>query len=498
MINAKKCIALTFALASLLVGSLHAEEEAKKATLKGSRPNIVFVLTDDQGYGDLACLGHPWVKTPNMDKIHEQSTRFTSFYVSPTCAPTRAALMSGKRPFKVGVTHTISERERMSLEATTIAEVLKKAGYTTGIFGKWHLGDQAPYQPEKRGFDEVFIHGAGGIGQNYGGSCADAPGNSYFNPVIRHNGTFVKTEGYCTDVFFKQALGWIKANKDKDKPFFAYIPANAPHLPFKAPKEYVKMYMDMRKGKKASSFYGMITNIDDNLGILMEKLDTWGLTENTLLIFMTDNGTTLFKVPYNTAGMVGRKNTITEGGSRVPAFFRWPGKIEAGRDVDALTRHVDIFPTLAELAGAEDLPDDLDGRSMVPLLSDPSADWPSRYMFFHLGRWTERKAKTSGEGEIPDQYKYLHFAVRHDKWRLIGKKELYAIKQGHRVSRNVIDEHPEVVKSMLAAYDKWWEDVRPCMINENVTKPEEPPYHVWYKQQKETMGIPAWKEPSLE
>src|SRR5213593_897318 len=160
-----------------------------------SRPNIVLVMTDDQGYGDLGWTGNPIIHTPHIDAFAKESIRFTDFHVSPTCAPTRCALMTGRHEFRSGVTHTIMERERMSLKAVTIAQVLKTAGYATGIFGKWHLGDEAPYQPGKRGFDEVFIHGAGGIGQSYAGSCGDAPGNQYFDPAIRHNGRFEKTKG---------------------------------------------------------------------------------------------------------------------------------------------------------------------------------------------------------------------------------------------------------------------------------------------------------------
>src|SRR2546425_1535475 len=171
----------------------------------GKRPNILFILTDDQGYGDLSCHGNPILKTPNLDRLHDEGVRFRDFHVSPTCAPTRATLLTGRHEFRNGVTHTILERERLTLGATTLAQVLKSAGYTTGIFGKWHLGDEPKYWPSRRGFDEMFIHGAGGIGQTYAGSCGDAPGNTYFNPAILHNGRFVKTAGYCTDVFFAQA-----------------------------------------------------------------------------------------------------------------------------------------------------------------------------------------------------------------------------------------------------------------------------------------------------
>lgn len=249
-----------------------------KASLAGSRPNIILVMTDDQGYGDLSCHGHPFLETPNLDKLYGQSTCFTDFHVSPTCAPTRAALLSGRAPFKNGVTHTILERERMTLKAVTIAEVLKSAGYRSGIFGKWHLGDADPYQPDSRGFDETFIHAAGGIGQNFPGTQGAIPGTGYFDPFIKHNGRIVKTSGYCTDVFFQEAMGWIKKCQQEKQPFFAYIPTNAPHGPFIVADKYQKPFEGKVKDKATRAFFGMIVNIDENMGRLMAKLEEWNMT----------------------------------------------------------------------------------------------------------------------------------------------------------------------------------------------------------------------------
>lgn len=324
---------ITLLVACLVCVSPHA---LANDAAKPDQPNIILVMTDDQGYGDLSCHGHPFLKTPNLDKLHSQSTRFNDFHVSPTCAPTRAALMSGLVPFKNGVTHTIVERDRMALTSTTIAQVLKSAGYTTGIFGKWHLGDEDPYQPHNRGFDETFIHGAGGIGQNFAGSQSDAPGTSYFNPIIKHNGAFVQTEGYCTDVFFQQALGWIKAQNTKTeekRPFFAYIPTNAPHSPYKVDKKYSDLFKGKCKAPR-DAFLGMIVNIDENMGLLMDKLDEWNLADNTLLIFMTDNGSAKGAPIFN-AGMRGGKGTVNEGGCRVPLFMRLPGMTKAGVDIES-------------------------------------------------------------------------------------------------------------------------------------------------------------------
>ena len=276
----------------VLVASWVSPAKAQPAvTLEARRPNIIFVLTDDQGYGDLSCHGNPILKTPNLDRLHDEGVRFTDFHVSPTCSPTRSALMTGRHEFKNGVTHTILERERLTLKATTVAQVLKSAGYTTGIFGKWHLGDEPDHWPDKRGFDEMFIHGCGGIGQSYPGSCGDVPGNTYFDPTILHNGKFEKTKGYCTDVFFGQALRWIESVKGK-KPFFCYLATNAPHAPLQVRPEDEKRYADKVKNPNVAKFFGMIANIDDNVGRLLDKLKEWGIERDTLVIFMNDNGGT--------------------------------------------------------------------------------------------------------------------------------------------------------------------------------------------------------------
>ena len=463
--------------------------------LADQRPNIILVMTDDQGYGDLACHGHPYLKTPNLDKLSTQSVRLTDFHVSPTCAPTRSALMTGNVPFKNGVTHTILERERMALSSYTLAQALKKAGYTTGIFGKWHLGDEPAYQPDNRGFDEVFIHGGGGIGQKYPGSCADAPDNSYFDPILRHNDTFVKTKGFCTDVFFRQALGWIKQSKDAGKPFFAYIPTNAPHGPFLCPDQYKPYLQQHTDNARRVGFYGMIENIDDNMGLLLAKLDEWGLSDNTLLIFMSDNGSAAGDYP---AGMKGHKGSPDEGGSRVPAFWRWPGKLEPGRDIDTLLRHVDIFPTLAEIAGAK-APEGIDGRSMLPLLANTGEPWPARYTVFQCGRWPKAGAPGNwGKGNAdPDAHKYEKFAVRDERWRLVNKDELYDIQADPGQTTNVIDQHPEVAKKMLAVYDAWWDEVRPMLVNEDAPLLDHHPVIDRYEKQKAERGIPDWQPPEL-
>ncbi len=477
-------------LVSLLLGLSLAMVHADK------KPNIIFFITDDQGYGDLACHGHPFLKTPNLDKLYSQSTRFTDYHVSPTCAPTRAALMSGRNPFEAGVTHTILERERMALGLPTVAETLQDAGYTTGIFGKWHLGEADDYQPGSRGFDEVFIHGAGGIGQRFDGAQGDVPGNSYFDPTIRHNGSFVKTKGFCTDVFVQEALGWIR--EQKDQPFFAYIPTNAPHGPFIVGEEYKAMYRDHVEDENSAAFFGMITNIDENIGLIMEKLDEWGIANDTLLIFTTDNGSAKGSRIFN-AGMKGGKGSQNQGGSRVPLFFRLPGKTEAGRDLDQLARHIDIFPTFADLVGVDISSLGLEGRSLMPLIETPDAEWADRTLFFHGGRWPKTGASGKfGKGDSnPDSYKDRKFAVRSDKWRLVGTDTLYDIENDPGETTNVMDQHPEVAAELRKAYEAWWAKARPLMVNEDAPLDVEKPFEANYLKQKADGGIPDWVVPAL-
>ncbi|MEZ6088493.1 MAG: arylsulfatase [Pirellulaceae bacterium] len=468
-------------------------------------PNIILIMTDDQGYGPIGRHGHPWIKTPHLDDLYDQSTRFTRMLVSPTCSPTRSALMTGRHPMRNGITHTILERERMTLDATTLPQVLGKQGYRSGIFGKWHLGDEDPYQPQSRGFDEAFIHGAGGIGQAYNCSCADAPGNKYFNPVLRHNGEFVQTEGYCTDLFFAAALGWIRQQKEKNQPFFAYIATNAPHGPFIAPPENEKRFTDLGFTKEQAGFYGMIENIDENVGKLLDKLDQWQLGQNTFLIFMSDNGMTgggsgrLGKpmgtlpdgtkmFPYN-ADMKGLKGSVDEGGVRVPFFVRWPGHVEAGRDVDRIAAHIDVFPTLVDLVGGNLPEGQVEGRSLLPLIEDPQADWQDRYLFSHRGRW--------GTGEDPDAWQWKLFSVRNQRFRWVGPDALFDMQSDPSQTTNVIDKHPEVVSEMRQAYDAWWKSSRPLMVNEDAPMSPTRPFHVAFERQKAKSGIPKWNSPAL-
>ncbi|MEO2035443.1 MAG: arylsulfatase [Planctomycetaceae bacterium] len=487
----------------MLITACASSSSFATTTLQGSRPNIILMITDDQGYGPIGRHGHPWIQTPSMDAIFDASTRLTRFLVSPTCAPTRSALMTGRHPMRNGVTHTILERERMTLDAVILPQVLQTVGYTSGIFGKWHLGDEEPYQPHRRGFDEAFIHGAGGIGQAYACSCADAPGNKYFDPVIRHNGAFVRTKGFCTDLFFNAAMGWIADVKDDDKPFFAYITTNAPHGPFIAPPESRKRFEDMGFETKTAGFYGMIENIDDNVGRLMSQLDEWQLLDNTLVIFMSDNGMTgggsgrMGKVighgedgehlyPYN-ARLKGLKGSSDEGGCRVPFFVRWDGHIKPGVDIDRIAAHIDLLPTLASLAGATLPKDQVEGRDLLPLIERSDRDWSDRYLYTHKGRW-----KT---GANPDDHQWNGFAVRNQQYRFVDNSSLYDMEKDPSQQNNILKDHPQIVEHMRAVYDTWWHETRPLMVNESAPMSPVRPFHVLFEKQMKSGGIPDWQEP---
>ena len=481
------------------------------AVMASERPNVIFILTDDQGYGDLSAHGNPILKTPNIDKLRSESVRFTDFQVSPTCSPTRSALLTGRHEFKNGITHTILERERMALGSVTLAQQLQKAGYRTGIFGKWHLGDEAEYQPNKRGFDEVYIHGAGGIGQSYPGSCGDVPKNSYYGPTLLHNGKFVKTEGYCTDEFFKQATQWIEGEAAAKRPFYAYIATNAPHGPYHAKPEDAAIYEGKDLGKDTENFFGMIHNIDQNVGKLLAKVEAMNIAKDTLIVFMNDNGGTAGVKVFN-AGMRAGKGTPYMGGIRAMSFWRLPGQFLPA-DVKALAAHIDFAPTILELTGttaSDQMKAQMEGRSLLPLLTAKAGQdvaWPDRVLFTHVGRWGNMVM-----GVDPETGKFTGTSVRTSRWHLVSagtaggakgkanakakksaavpegnpagpKWELFDLSADYGETTDVSAKHPEVVADLVAKHDAWWKECRPLMVNENAVGPAENPFKVMYREQ---------------
>lgn len=444
-------------LTATFMSGFTATNSMAKSPNRDKHPNVIFVLTDDMGYNDLACTGNQVIHTPNIDRFYAESSHLTDFHVSPTSAPSRSALMSGRYANRAGVWHTVGGRSILFDGQTILPEFFERAGYVNGMFGKWHLGDNYPNRPEDRGFHEVVAHGGGGITQT-----PDFFGNDYFDDTYRHNGKYEKFNGYCTDVFFEQAMKFIDENHNR--PFFCYVALNAPHDPHNVPVEYHNIYKGHKELlDKQHRFYGMITNIDDNFKKLRDKLKQLNIEDNTILIFMTDNGTDMGlritndgRIYGNTANMRGRKNSPYDGGHRVPFFIAYPnGGIGGGKDIDKLCAHIDFLPTLAELCGLDikDYQTNLDGRSLCPYLINKGKKWGKRYLFVDSQR-------------RQNLIKWNRTAVMTKEWRLVNENELYKIAEDPMQEKNLYNEYPEVVKELTAEYDKWWESLQKEGCNE--------------------------------
>ena len=411
-----------------------------------SRPNIIFVLTDDQGYGDLSCLGNPILKTPVLDRLHADSVRLTDFHVAPMCTPTRGELMTGQDALRNGATFVCMGRSLLRADLPTMADILADNGYHTGHFGKWHLGDNYPYRPQDRGFHETIHHPAFGIT-----SAADYYGNDYFDDHYRHKDEIRQYTGYCTDVWFEEAMRWMQGCHKRNEPFFAYIATNAPHGPYWVPDEYRQPYLDGIKRDEAS-FFGMIANIDENMAQLEKFLLDNEIRDNTILIFMTDNGTAMGEGIYN-AGMRGRKTSLFEGGHRVPCFIRWPAAgLEGGRDVGGVTRGVDILPTLIDLCDLH-APDGwtCDGLSLAEHMRRPDKAVADRTSIVQYGHANEG-ARIGFTGRD-------RAAVMWGRWRLVDGRELYNIGVDPGQQQDVAESNPELVKRLRGQYGAWWDGV---------------------------------------
>jgi len=450
------------------------------------RPNVILIMTDDQGYGDLHCHGNAMIRTPNLDRLHADSIRFTQFHVDPTCSPTRSALMTGRYSTRTGVWHTIMGRSILYREEVTLANLLGDAGYVTGIFGKWHLGDNYPFRPRDRGFHEAVVNGGGGVTQT-----PDYWNNTYFDDTYFHNETPEKYEGYCTDVFFNQALRFVEQHKNQDRPFFLYLPTNVPHGPLRVAESYSRYYEDQGVPKGMAQFYGMIENFDENLGRLLAKLKEWNLEENTILIYMTDNGTGSGVAEQRPAkpdawtgfndGMRGIKGSPYEGGHRVPFFIRWPkAGWKTDRDIPQLAAHIDVLPTVLDLCGVT-LPEDrdlhLDGRSLAPLLRGQSRNWPERTLFVHSQRI-----------EYPE--KWRQSSVMTDRWRFVNGRELFDLPADPGQTTDVSKKHPDVVQTLRNAYEGWWESLKPAfddypwiVVGADQENPAYLTCHDWHSEQ---------------
>lgn len=416
-------------------------------------PNVVLVMTDDQGYGDVGLHGNAMLKTPNLDALGRASIRLSNFHTDPTCAETRAGLMTGRYSCRAGVWHTVLGRSLLRRDETTMANVFADSGYRAGIFGKWHQGDSYPFRPGDRGFHESLVIGGGGVMQ-----IPDAWGNDYFDDTYARNGQPEKQAGYCTDIFFQAGLSFIAENRER--PFFCYIATNAPHSPYNIDPKYSRPYLDQGVPQPMANFYGMIANIDENLGKLLAGLKEHGLEENTIVIFMTDNGSAAGtakpagpgKWSGFSAGMRDQKGSQYEGGHRVPFFVRLPkqvSKVSAEpRDIGRLAANIDVLPTLIDLCGLKP-PQGVkfDGASLVPLFRDPAA-WPERTLFVHSQRV-----------EVPEKWRKC--AVMTDRWRLVDGKLLYDLPADPGQTKDVAASHAEVVAKLRAEYDAWWTSVSP-------------------------------------
>ncbi len=450
----------------LLPGLLGAVQRQSAPSSRG--PNIVLIITDDQGYGDLGFHGNPKIKTPHLDRLARESVQLQRFYVSPVCSPTRASLLTGRYNYRTGVVDTYIGRSLMHPDETTLAELLAQAGYRTGIFGKWHLGDNYPMRAMDQGFQQSLVLNGGGIGQP-----SDPPGGeSYFDPLLRRNGEWVKTRGYVSDCLTDAAIEFI--GKNRSRPFFTYLAFNAPHTPLEVPEKSYQTYKQMNlkpedfpgaghplpknfDADTTAKIFGMVENVDENIGRLLQKLDELKLAEETVVIFLTDNGP---QQPRYNAGMFQRKGNPHEGGIRVPFFVRWPGKFAAGRKVDRIAAHIDVTPTLLDICGvARPAKVKFDGVSLLPLLKGGEVSWPDRTLFIQWHR-----------GDAPELYRA--FAARSQAWKLVQPNgsgdvrgewkpdfRLYDMQSDPLEQKNIAGERPDIVEKMKQDYAAWFRAV---------------------------------------
>lgn len=464
-VNDWKCIAW-FCLA--LLTSCAPKEQVETQT----KPNVILIMTDDQGIGDFGFTGNPYIKTPVLDKLASQSLNLTNFYVSPVCAPTRSSLMTGRFYERTGVYDTYNGGAIMSDSEITIAEILKDKGYETGIFGKWHLGDNYPYRPIDQGFDVAVVHRGGGMGQPGDVMNFYAGDSSYFNPVLFKNGEPVQTSGYCSDIFTNELIDFIQQNQqaNQSKPFFAYLSFNAPHTPLQLPEEYYNMYKDLQF--KADSFavfdevvdkmtpgdlesakrvYGMVTNIDDNIGKLIKLLEEKGLYEHTILVFLTDNGPQQNRYKL---GLRERKSSVYGGGVRVPCIIHYPEKYKEREELDATIAHIDILPSILDLCGLEKVGHKIDGLSFISPENNDYSAFGNRTLFYEWGRGYLQK--------------YRNFAALKENYKLVGNTdrqssiedfELFDVKNDPQEKNNILKENPEIAGNLKSGMDAWYEEI---------------------------------------
>ena len=389
------------------------------------KPNVIIILTDDQGWGDLSVKGNSNIHTPNVDGLAEAGATFENFYVCSVCSPTRAELLTGRYNFRGGVYNTGGGGERLDMDETTIAEVFKEAGYKTAAYGKWHNGMQYPYHPNARGFDDYY------------GFCSGHWGN-YFSPMLEHNGQIVKGNGFLIDDFTDHGMAFME--KNRDNPFLLYLPFNTPHTPFQAPQEYWDRFKDKpismlaESGKEnlneTRAALAMCENIDWNVGRIVEKTKELGIDENTIILYFSDNGPA--RARWN-AGMKGRKGSTDEGGLRSPLLMKWPAGIEAGKTIDRLVSVTDLLPTLSEMCGIPyETNNPLDGISVAGTITSDETEWEDRYI---LNNWKNQ------------------VSIRNQQFRLGRDGGLFDISADRNQKNDLSEELPEVKAEMMKIAD---------------------------------------------
>lgn len=456
-------------LGILLVFAGWSSQSSQSSTAQDT-PNVLLIITDDQGYGDLGIHGNDLLQTPHLDALARESVEFTQFIVNPSCTPTRASLMTGRDSYRTGVTDVQGQAHLLRADEVTMADLFAGAGYRTGIFGKWHLGDNFPFRPTDRGFQEALVHKGGGVGQSAG-----PPGNTYFNPVLEHNNVSKPFDGYVDDVFADAVIRFIEDGEEQ--PFFAYYATNLPHFPLDVPDERAAPYRDMGLHELNARTYGMIANIDANVGRILAHLKTTGISDNTVVIFMSDNGPRTRRTKNDVypdryvAGLRGTKSGIYENGIRVPFFIRWPARFPMGKQIGEMGAHIDVLPTLLDAAEI-DAPRNvkMDGISLLPLLEGRVSELPDREIYLQGHR-----------GIVP--IKYVHFTVRTKRYKLISPHddpyasdignyrsdqelrrmlsslELYDVLDDPSEINNIAKEHPDIVDDLLDKYDRWFTEV---------------------------------------
>ena len=446
--KSQKILNLVLLPAAAIFGNACSGPQSESA----SPPNVIVIITDDQGWGDFSINGNKNLQTPRLDKIAEQGVYFTNFYVSPVSSPTRSEFLTGRYHPRSGVYHTSGGGERINLDETTIADVFKKAGYSTAGFGKWHSGMQYPYHPNGRGFDEFY------------GFCSGHWGD-YFSPPLEHNGKIVQGDGYIPDDITEKSMAFIENNKDN--PFFIYLAFNTPHAPMQVPDIWWDKFKDKEIELLADERYkedidftrvalAMCENIDWNVGRLMDHLQKLNLEENTIVVFFNDNGPNYYR--WN-GGMKSIKGSTDEGGVRSPLFVRWPGVITPGMRIDTIAAAIDLLPTLADLAGIEyQTQNTLDGLSLKPLITDMDKEWNDRLIFSH---WRG------------------HTSVRSQKYRLSREGQLFDMTVDLGQYNDISMNEPNITSQLSQALEKWEADVLPGISSDDRKFPVGHPDYIY-------------------